>query len=102
MTRTEKWRFGTFFALVFVLAGERIVFGQAPQIQAGRNVHVSRSHDKDMMGEVLLSADPRDPDHLLACGIVWNESENRQWTVVYLSTDGGKSWQLTLETKQVQ
>lgn len=52
------------------------------------------------MREVTLSADPLDTNRLLGCGIAYDESLNREWTVVFLSTDGGKSWKPTLDTKR--
>jgi hypothetical protein len=70
------------------------------QIAVGQNVQVSVAQAKYPMGEVLVTADPKDPNHLLGCGIVYAEAENRRWTAVYLSTDGGKTWSTTLETKQ--
>ena len=70
------------------------------KITVGPNVHVSQPHSNYMLGEVLLSADPVDSNRLLGCAIVYSESDNRQWTVVYLSTDGGRSWQPTLDTKR--
>ncbi len=72
------------------------------QVHVGPNVQVSIAHDNYSLGEVLLSADPTDPNRLLGCGIVYAESENRRWTVAYLSTDGGKSWKPTLETKRFE
>src|SRR6266404_858994 len=75
---------------------------QDKSIHVGPNVLVSVAHQKYSMGEVLLAADLEDPNHLLGCGIVYAESENRRWTVVYLSTDGGRSWQSTLETKRFE
>lgn len=70
------------------------------QIAVGPNVQVSVAQSKYPMGEVLLSADPKDPNHLLGCGIVYSEVGIRRWTAVYLSTDGGKTWSTTLETKK--
>ncbi len=89
------------YAVLGMFVLERMASSQANPIHIGPNVHVSQSHGKYTMGEVLLSADPTEPNHLLGCGIVWDEAENRQWTIVYLSNDGGKSWQPTLETKRV-
>ncbi len=73
------------------------------QVNVGPNVHVSKAHAGYTISEVLLSADPVDPSRLLGCGIVYADTpESRQWTVAYLSTDGGKSWEPTLETKSFQ
>lgn len=78
------------------------LLSQAGQIHVGRNVHVSQGHANYSLGEVLLSADPDDANHLLGCGVVYGESENRRWTVAYVSTDGGKTWNPTLETKHFE
>src|SRR6266853_480035 len=86
-----------FIAILFAMDA----MGQE-RIVVGPNVQVSKAHGNYAMGEVLLSADPTDPNRLLGCAIVYAESEARRWTVVYLSTDGGKSWQPTLETKHFQ
>jgi len=92
------------FACVFLmLLGNHVTaFSQTPQIYVGANVHVSQAHETYPMGEVLISADPSDRNRLLGCGIVYAESENRRWTVVYLSKDAGKTWQPTLETKRFE
>lgn len=73
-------------------------FAQTTGIQVAKNVYVSRAHHDQAMREVLLSADPDDPKHLLACAIV--DAGLQPWTVVYLSNDGGQSWKPTLETKK--
>jgi hypothetical protein len=72
---------------------------QSPSIRVGPNVLVSGAHQKYSMGEVLVTADPEDPNRLLGCGIVYAESENRRWTAVYFSADRGQTWQSTLETQ---
>jgi hypothetical protein len=88
-----------FYTLLLVLASKNMAHGQASHIQVGFNVNVSRAHEGYSIGEVLLSSDPTDANRLLGCAIIYSESENRRWTVVYLSTDAGNTWQSTLETK---
>ncbi len=73
---------------------------QHSTVMVGPNVHVSVAHANSPLGEVWLSADAKDPNHLLGCGIVYSPEENRRWTAVYLSTDRGTTWRMTLETKQ--
>src|SRR5260370_17734486 len=89
-------------AFLFVSVELRIAFGQSDQIQVGPNVHVSQADASYAFGEIMLSADPADANHLLGCGIIYAESENRRWTVAYLSTDGGKTWRPTLDTKRFE
>jgi len=72
----------------------------ARRIIVGPNVHVSSAHANLPLGEIWLSADERDQNHLLGCGIVYSPEENRRWTALYLSTDRGKTWKMTLETKK--
>jgi hypothetical protein len=70
------------------------------QITVGKNVQVSLAHAKAPLGEIWIDADARDPNHLLSCGIVYSPEENRRWTAVYVSMDRGKTWKMTLETKE--
>lgn len=92
-------RFICLIAFLFVFLPTSNVLGQTPQMRVGPNVHVSKAHENYSLGEILLTADPTDPNRLLGCGVVYAESENRRWTTVYVSADGGKSWDSTLETK---
>jgi hypothetical protein len=73
-------------------------WSQNNAIQIGSAVQVSKAQEKYLMREVLVSADPQNPNHLLGCGIAYDESRNREWTVVYVSKDGGNSWKPTLST----
>ena len=66
----------------------------------GPNVHVSTAHANAPLGEIWLSADENDPNHLLGCDVVYSPPENRRWTALYLSTDRGQTWRMTLETKK--
>jgi hypothetical protein len=67
-------------------------------IQVGRNVQVSRAHDRLAHNEVLLAADPADPGRLLGCSMAFDPQRNKTYTIVYASSDGGESWSPTLET----
>ncbi|HJQ52229.1 MAG TPA: sialidase family protein [Gemmatimonadaceae bacterium] len=68
-----------------------------PAITVGANVQVSGSHPNDGVSESWLSADPKDPDRLLACAIVYPTGKNRRNTAAFLSVDGGRSWRTTLD-----
>jgi len=89
-------------AFLCALVELQIAFAQPDQIHVGPNVHVSQADATYPLGEIMLSADPADANHLLGCGIVYGESENRRWTVAYLSMDGGETWRSTLDTKRFE
>lgn len=75
--------------------------GADAQIAVGPNVHVSAARAHQAHGEVLLGADPTDPDRLLGCSmVISDEAPVTRWTTVYASADGGRSWRPTLETDE--
>jgi hypothetical protein len=93
----------TVFAIALMTAAAATspaVFAQTGSIHVGANVQVSKAQEKLYMREIWVSADPTDSSHLLGCGIAFDETKAKWWTIVYLSTDGGKSWQDTLETDE--
>src|SRR5437588_9648299 len=69
------------------------------QITVGPNVHVSKSNAKRAHFEVLVAADPENPNHLLGCSIIEAKQPSAEmWhTIVYSSMDGGAIWNPTLE-----
>jgi hypothetical protein len=71
---------------------------KAQQIIVGENVLVSSEQEK-MHGETLIAADPKDPNRLLGCAVMWLDGASRRTTMVYASFDGGKNWKPTLDTK---
>ena len=71
---------------------------QAPQIVVGPNVQVSAANKDQAHTEVWVAANPREPNHLLGCSIVFSQSPYKAYTIVYVSFDGGRSWTPTLET----
>lgn len=69
-------------------------------IRVGPNVLVSADNPKRDHYEVIMAANPDDPQQLIACSII--ESPERpdtqnMGTVVYRSQNGGKAWRATLE-----
>jgi hypothetical protein len=68
------------------------------KIEVGPNVQVSKARDKFAHDEIILAADPKDPNYLVGCSIVNSTAENKNYTAVYTSDDSGKTWRLTLET----
>jgi hypothetical protein len=87
-------------ALFLLLLLPTLAAAQAkPAITVGSNVQVSVDHAKDGVSESWLSTDPKDPNRLLACAIVYPTGENRRTTAAFLSVDGGRSWRTTLDMK---
>lgn len=86
-----------------VLAGPRLAFAQVsssapPMITVGPNVQVSAKNSGRAHWEVRMAADPDDAGHLLACSFIQSTKENTFHTVVYSSSDGGRTWMPTLES----
>ena len=76
------------------LAAPALVRAQASEsapspIRVGPNVHVSVARSATAHYEVLVAADPTDPNRLLACSIMARRPE---FSGTYLSTDGGQQW----------
>lgn len=71
-------------------------------ISVGQNVQVSAKNPQRLHGEVLISADPTDANHLLACSIAGtypNGMFDAPVDVGYVSFDGGQSWTPTVERR---
>ncbi|HEY7114363.1 MAG TPA: sialidase family protein [Thermoanaerobaculia bacterium] len=71
-------------------------------IRVGKNVQVSRAHDRIAHNEVLLAADPADAGRLLGCSMAFDPQRNKTFTIVYSSSDGGQTWSPTLETANME
>jgi hypothetical protein len=71
------------------------------QITVSRNVMVSQSNATRPHYEVQIASDPRDPARLIACSVVGPDSTDPNFwephTVVYMSSDSGKTWRSSLE-----
>lgn len=67
----------------------------------GPAVQVSRDRANIVHREVILAADPGNPDRLLAASMTTPDSKdpNHNEVAVYASRDGGKTWKLTVERK---
>jgi hypothetical protein len=74
-------------------------FGQQAKIKVGPNVRVSKARASLTQNEVLLAADPLDPNRLLGSSMVFREEKNAYTTIVYASFEGGKTWELPPELK---
>ncbi len=67
-------------------------------IAVGPNVQVSLANAHVPHSEVVISADPTDAARLVACGMLWRSTTvtDLTKTVVYVSSDTGRSWRPTL------
>jgi hypothetical protein len=74
---------------------------KADRIEVGPNIQVSVSRSRISHGEVVLAADPQDPKRLLAASMFSPPPIDPAAVklVVYASSDGGKTWRLSLERK---
>ena len=60
-------------------------------------MQVSAANPTSTHYEVVVAAHPQDPARLIASSIIYPESATSYGTVVYSSTDGGASWQSSLD-----
>ena len=69
------------------------------QISVGPNVQVSKANSTRSHAEVLVAADPQNANHLLGCSMIEPKEPTAQLynTLAYVSTDGGATWQPSLE-----
>jgi hypothetical protein len=72
------------------------------RIEVGPNVQVSKANEQLTHDEILLAADPKDPNYLVGCTIVYSPVVNNGYTAVYTSKDSGKTWAPTLTTEKMK
>lgn len=93
---------GVIFA--FVLASCASRSSMSDVITVGPNVQVSAANPDLAHGEMLISADPIDAQHLIACSGIWT-LDSGVWPrpgiriISYVSNDGGQSWRQTYLSK---
>jgi hypothetical protein len=63
------------------------------------SVNVSKALPADPHYEVEIDANPGDASELVACSMLFANDSPTSEVVTYVSTDGGKSWQLALRTQ---
>jgi hypothetical protein len=68
----------------------------AHRITVGKNVHVSTAHAAAAHNEVILAADPADPNVLLTASHVMLGKGNN--AVIYRSADGGNTWKIAFDS----
>jgi hypothetical protein len=64
-------------------------------IAVGENVLVSRANPSWEHTEYMGDAHPSDPDKLMLCSMLFSQERDRLTSGIYLSSDGGKSWEFT-------
>jgi hypothetical protein len=84
---------GSFALTVLLLPAA--VGGQ--EIHVGPNVHVSRAHADRAHYEIHLATDPRSHRHLVGGTMIWTPATSRYSVAAYTSTDGGATWDRTIE-----
>ncbi len=67
-----------------------------PDVVVGSNVQVSKPHADVPHVATVLAADPQDPQRLLAGAILIDPLSGRRDVVVYVSADGGRTWEASL------
>ena len=90
------------FALVslvsLTLLPLRVFSAATAKIEVGANILVSAAHSEAGHYETHAAAHPTDPKKLIATAIIYPK-DSRRGTLVYASTDGGRSWKPSLEGK---
>src|SRR5205814_8663623 len=66
---------------------------QPVAVGVGKNVHVSAQRRSIRHWETVVAAHPRDPGRLVAASMYAPDRPNWSRISVYVSTDGGASWQ---------
>lgn len=80
----------------FLIAGSALA--QTLQISVGNNVQVSVANKELDHGEVLVAADPEDPNKLVGCSMIFPDPLTRRISdgITYASSDRGATWKQTL------
>jgi hypothetical protein len=98
----RRWARSSFFLFATLQSatdrlGLAVCAGQ--EIKIGRSVLVSTAHGQLNHSEVIIAADPSNPEHLLACSMVAPEqpSTDLYRNVAYVSFDDGANWSAELE-----
>ena len=94
--RTPAW-----FALIgSTLASASFLFAAVPRVDVAPNVHVSIAHPDEGHYETHAAAHPTDPSRLLSTAIIYPRNTRRA-TIVYASSDGGRTWTRSLHGKEL-
>jgi hypothetical protein len=99
-TRTGCGAIAAFLILLFSVMGKAVAYGQTGKIAVGRNVCVSGAMSKEPHYEVVLAADPKNPDYLLSGSMVYSNERSEFYVIGYASFDRGRTWTPTLKIPQ--
>jgi hypothetical protein len=82
------------FCVLALLFSSPTSQAQTPKITVGPNVQVSSARAQENHGEVLVAADPSDPNRLIGCSMIFPDPLQRRWSdgITYFSDDGGIHW----------
>ncbi|HEU4415132.1 MAG TPA: sialidase family protein, partial [Candidatus Angelobacter sp.] len=81
----------------FLVLAFAVNAAHAQMITVGNDVQVSSARPGLEHFETQLSADPKDANLLLGCSMAFTPGSDHAETVVYVSRDGGKTWNVSLE-----
>jgi hypothetical protein len=85
--------------MALVAAAGRAV-AQSPLIVVGKNVQVSAARPKDSHSEVIMAADPKHAERLIAgVHIAYHDTTMATTSIAYVSFDTGKTWTAAVEPK---
>jgi hypothetical protein len=85
-----------------ILAPAALTSQAAPAITVGPNVQVSADRARLPHYEHLAGAHARDANKMMACAMVGDPPRGHDYSVVYTTVDGGKSWRHTLDADPVK
>ncbi|MGB6484968.1 MAG: sialidase family protein [Candidatus Acidiferrales bacterium] len=98
-----RWKVCLLLPLAFVAVATRLTAQSATMprgvVHIGTSVNVSKALPVDPHYEVEIDANPGDANELVACSMLFANDSPTSEVVTYVSTDGGKSWQLALRTQ---
>lgn len=95
-----KYLFVAALVANYVNAAQPADSSRGGTITVGENVRVSTAHPDEGHYETHAAAHPTDPARLLATAIIYPKG-TRRGTVVYASSDGGKTWTRSLDNPQL-
>src|SRR6267378_459315 len=73
----------------------------AQRITVGANVQISKAESGVSHNELLAHAHPTDPNRMIACSQAYRPDSGVATSIVYFSTDNGRSWRKSFEIGNV-
>jgi hypothetical protein len=100
------WRWRSIFVavlLILFLYSTPLNAQDAPNspgiMRVGPSVFVSKDLPSEPHGEIEIGANPQDASQLVACSMLFPNDSPTSEVATYVSSDGGKTWNLALRTK---